>query len=87
MIKVFEVEENLYGYILKNIATNEKYILYRTKFDNKKNAPYYLKQITPTKTYLSGMFEDKKYKKFNGKTKEGNKIIITIKNNLAFLDH
>jgi hypothetical protein len=32
------------------------------------------------------MFYDKKQNKYNGKTKDGIKITITIKNNLAFFD-
>jgi hypothetical protein len=87
MIKIYEIEENNFGYILTNSNKNEKLILYKTKLEGKKNSPYYLKQIRPIKTYLTGMFIDKKQKKFNGKTKEGNKIIITIKNNLAILEY
>ena len=87
MIKIYEIEENNFGYILTNSNKNEKLILYKTKLEGKKNSPYYLKQIRPIKTYLTGMFIDKKQKKYNGKTKEGNKIIITIKNNLAILEY
>jgi hypothetical protein len=86
MNKIYEIEENIFGYILTNENKTEKFNLYKSKLQSKIYAPYYLTQILPTKTYLTGMFFDKKQKKFNGKTKEGNKIIITIKNNLAFYD-
>ena len=84
MIKIYDIEENNYGYILTNSEKTEKLILYESKFDSTKYAPYYLSQISPTKTYISGMFYDKKQNKYNGKTKDGIKITITIKNNLAF---
>ena len=86
MVKIFEIEKNNFGYVLTTLNKKEKLILYKSKFDGKKNAPYYLTEIKPTKTYLSGMFYDKKQNKFNGKTKDGIKITITIKNNLAFFD-
>ena len=86
MIKIYDIEENNYGYILTNSEKTEKLILYESKFDSTKYAPYYLSQISPTKTYISGMFYDKKQNKYNGKTKDGIKITITIKNNLAFFD-
>lgn len=84
MVKIFEIEQNNFGLILTNFNKKEKLILYESKFDSTKYAPYYLSQISPTKTYISGMYYDKKQNKYNGKTKDGIKITITIKNNLAF---
>jgi hypothetical protein len=86
MIKIYDIEENNYGYILTNSEKTEKLILYKSKIEGKNNSPYYLTKITPTKIYLSGMFYQKKQNKYNGKTKDGIKITITIKNNLAFFD-
>ena len=86
MIKIYDIEENNYGYILTNYEKTEKLILYKSKIDGNNYSPYYLKKVTPTKNYISGMFYEKKQNKYNGKTKDGIKITITIKNNLAFFD-
>jgi hypothetical protein len=86
MVKIFGIEVNNFGLVLTTLNKKEKLILYESKFDSTKYAPYYLSQISPTKTYISGMFYDKKQNKYNGKTKDGIKIQITIKNNLAFFD-
>ena len=87
MIKIYDIEENNFGYILTNLENKEKLILYKSKIDGKNNSPYYLKKIAPTKIYLSGMFYDKKQNKYNGKTKDGTKIQIKIENNIAFFDY
>jgi hypothetical protein len=87
MVKIFEIEKNNFGLILTTLNKKEKLILYKTKFDSTKYAPYYLSEISPTKTYISGMFYDKKQNKYNGKTKDGTKIQIKIENNIAFFDY
>ena len=84
MVKIYDSEENNFGYMLTNLENKEKLILYKSKIDGKNNSPYYLKKIAPTKIYVRGMFQDKKQKKYNGKTKDGIKRTITIKNNVAF---
>ena len=53
MIKIYDIEENNYGYILTNSEKTEKLILYKSKIEGKNNSPYYLKKIAPTKIYLS----------------------------------
>ena len=78
MKKAYQIEVNFFGYILKNVATNEKFVLYKSKLEGSKKAPYYLKEISPTETYISGMFVNEKKLLFNGKTQEGNKVIIQI---------
>ena len=86
MVKIYDIEENNFGYILTNLKKTEKLILYKSKFTNKNYSPYYLIQLLPIKTYISGMYHEKKQNKYNGKAKDGIKITITIKNNLAFFD-
>lgn len=86
MIKIYEIEGNNFGYILTNLKKTEKLNLYKSKFAGTKYAPYYLIQITPIKIYISGMFFQKKQNKYNGKAKDGTKIQITIKNNLAYFE-
>jgi hypothetical protein len=83
MIKTYNVEENLYGYMLNEINGDKKFILYKTKFDSKKIAPYFLKKIAPNEIYISGMFLNKKNNLFNGKTKDGIKVEVKINVNHA----
>ena len=59
MVKIFGIEVNNFGLVLTTLNKKEKLILYESKFDSTKYAPYYLSQISPTKTYISGMFYDK----------------------------
>lgn len=86
MIKIYEIEENNFGYILTNFKKTEKLNLYKSKHSGDKYAPFYLLQIKPNKIYISGMFFQKKQNKYNGKSKDGTKFQITIKNNLAYFE-
>lgn len=85
MKKAYQIEVNSFGYILKNEATKEKFVLYKSKLEGSKKAPYYLKEIEPTETYISGMFVNEKKHLFNGKTKEGCKVIIQINDGTAIM--
>ena len=78
MKKAYKIEVNSFGYILTEITGKAKLVLYKSKFEGSKNAPYYLKEILPNETYISGMFVNEKKRIFNGKTKEGIKVIIQI---------
>lgn len=59
MIKIYEIEENNFGYILTNFKKTEKLNLYKSKHSGDKYAPFYLLQIKPNKIYISGMFFQK----------------------------
>lgn len=79
-MKNYYLEENEFGYILTN--GNLKYILYKSKFNNGKYAPYFLKQVKPTETYISGMFVEKPFNnKFNGKYQNNSVVVILYPEN------
>jgi hypothetical protein len=86
MNKIYNVEENYNGYLLIGINDTKKFILYKSKFNSTKNAPYFLKQIAPQENYISGMFIDKKKNLFNGKTKEGIKVEVKLNGTFALLN-
>ena len=79
-MKNYHLEENEFGYILTNEET--KYILYKSKFNTGNYAPYYLKQVKPNETYISGMFVEKPFNnKFNGKFQNNSVVVILYPSN------
>lgn len=79
---LLSVNETKFGYIL--YSSSEKYVFNRSKISNSK-VDYYLKQVSPTEIYISGMFYDKQKNIYKGKTKNGTKINLSIDGNLCDL--
>lgn len=81
MIRFLDITENNFGYILQN--QNEKYVLYKSR--NESKASHYLKQVSPSEIYISGMFYDKSTNQFKGKTIDNKKVVVTLANGSAKL--
>lgn len=74
-MKKYKIIPNKFGYLLENQF--EKYVLYKTK---KKHAAaeYYLKQVFPIESYVSGMFYDKKREYYYGRCIDGKRVIVKL---------
>lgn len=82
MRKIYNVIPNNFGYILTD--GNEKFVLYNSKKSS--GAPHYLKRVTPSEKYLSGMFYDKRTNQFRGKTLQNEKIVVKFYETRAVIE-
>lgn len=72
--RTYDVQENNFGYVLS--SGNEKLVLYRSKI--RATADWYLKQVEPIESFITGLFYDKRKKFFRGKTRDGFTIFVRI---------
>lgn len=76
-----KVEQTNFGFILSD--DYQKYVFNRTKQATSK-VDYYLKQVKPIESYISGMFKQKD-NSYLGKTKDNKRVKLSIDNGFCTL--
>lgn len=78
-----DVVQTAFGYILTDGQL--KYVCNKSKYDNSK-IPYYLKQVSPSEQYITGLFYDAKHDIYTGKDTDSHRIRLHLGTNSAKLD-
>lgn len=78
---VFKLLETKNGYILSDGV--KKFVLNKSKWQKQGYSDYYLKQVEPTQEYISGLFYNKRKSLYQGKTKDGQRVIVKLGLNTA----